>query len=163
MERYDTQGEPRYDYELTDADIVEEPSELLAPVEAEQAAHDRDHQVAVNTAQELIRQRAELMEDLETALNACRGYAGVMERMHLPDPHKAQIDPLLAKYKMDGPREWPSGQLWSRGGEKSIPARRKPVAECTCDELAEVHDDDCPRGIELLANVKKRQEIAAGD
>ena len=88
---------------IDEADIVEEyDEELITEDEARRAVRDRDHQIAVNTAQELIRQRGILMEDLETALNMCRRYRGILRDNFLPDPNTGRLEPLLAKYGMAG-------------------------------------------------------------
>lgn len=101
--------EPTYDYDLTDADVVEEdvPQDLLTADEARQATSDHDHEVAVATAQEVIRQRGILMKDLETALNMCRRYRGVLRDNYFPDPNAAGLEVLLQKYGMTGAQAVP--------------------------------------------------------
>lgn len=91
-----------YDIEITDADVVEETGDdLLTGDEAADAVRDRDHQIAVNTAQTLIRQRRELADDLELALNAARRHREILRDYALPDPYRTPITELLRKYRMD--------------------------------------------------------------
>lgn len=96
--------EPHYDYDIPDADIIEEdvPQDLLTSDQARQATSDHDHEVAVATAKEAIRQRGILMKDLETALNMCRRYRGILKDNHFPDPNAAGLEMLLQKYGMTG-------------------------------------------------------------
>jgi hypothetical protein len=133
-----------HDIVLSGDDVIEE-SETVDITKQDDVRPD-DHQVAVNTAQELIRQRGILMEDLETALNACRRYRNILSRQGLPDPYSVVISNLLRKYKMDSTPPPPPPK------EKKLPelppVRRQLESGCTCHKEAGIephwHKPGCP-------------------